>query len=276
MDGFLQRTAMKAEGFLEADFQGRPVIGIANNWSELTRCHVHFRQLVEAVKRGVWQAGGFPIEFPSMTMGADLARPTGISFMHRNLMAMEVEQTIRAYPIDGVVMLGACDETIPGMLLAAISTDIPTIMLPGGPGLNGKWRGEDVGSSTDTHRFYAEYRAGRINAAQWRDLEYRVERSPGHCTTMGTASTMATLAEALGIAPAASAAMPAVDSNRIRLAQYIGRRAIEIVTRTFGLRASSPGCIRQRHPCPVLRGRARRTRSSILSRWRAAWTSICR
>jgi L-arabonate dehydrase len=229
VDGFLQRTAMKVQGFTEKDFQGRPVIGIANNWSELTRCHLHFDQLVAAVKRGVWQGGGFPLEFPSMTMGADLARPTGISFMHRNLMAMEVEQTIRAYPIDGVVLLGACDETIPAMLLAVASLDVPAIMLPGGPGLNGKWCGEDVGSSTDTHRFYAEYRAGRISAKEWRDLESNIERSPGHCMTMGTASTMACIAEALGIAPVTSAAIPAVDSNRMRLAQYIGHRAIELV-----------------------------------------------
>lgn len=229
IDGFLQRTAMKAEGFSEDDFQGRPVIGICNNWSELTRCHLHFRQLVDAIKRGVWQAGGFPLEFPSMTMGADLARPTGISFMHRNLLAMEVEQTIRAYPIDGVVLLGACDETIPGMLMAVASLDIPSIMLPGGPGLNGKWRGQDVGSSTDTHRLFAEFRAGNISASDWRDLESHTERSSGHCTTMGTASTMACIAEALGIAPSGGAAIPAVDSNRVRLAQYCGQRAVEIV-----------------------------------------------
>ena len=228
VDGFLQRTAMKVQGFSEQDFQGRPVIGIANNRSDLTRCHQHFNLLVEAVKRGVWQAGGFPLEFPTVTMGADLARPTGISFMHRNLLAMEVEQTIRAYPIDAVVLLGACDETIPGMLMAAASLDVPTIMLPGGPGLNGKWCGEDVGSSTDTHRFYAEYRAGGLSADQWRDLESNIERSPGHCMTMGTASTMAVIAEALGIAPSTSAAIPAVDSNRMRLAQYVGQRAVEV------------------------------------------------
>jgi len=229
VDGFLQRTAMKVQGFSESDFQGRPVIGICNNWSELTRCHLHFTQLVDAVKRGVWQAGGFPVEFPSMTMGADLARPVGISFMHRNLLAMEVEQTIRAYPIDGVVLLGACDETIPGMLMAVASLDVPSIMLPGGPGLNGKWRGQDVGSSTDTHRYYAEYRAGRISDDEWRDLESHIERSPGHCMTMGTASTMACIAEALGIAPSSGAAIPAVDSNRLRLAQAIGQRAVDLV-----------------------------------------------
>ena len=228
VDGFLQRTAMKVQGYSEVDFSGRPVVGIANNWSELTRCHLHFRQLVDSIKKGVWQAGGFPLEFPTLTMGADLARPVGISFMHRNLLAMEVEQTIRSYPMDAVVMLGACDETIPGMLLAAASTDIPTVVLPGGPGLNGKWRGEDVGSSTDTHRLYMEYRAGQLSAEDWRELESHIERSPGHCMTMGTASTMACIAEALGIAPSSAAAIPAVDSNRLRLAQYVGGRAVEV------------------------------------------------
>ena len=229
VDGFLQRTALKAQGYSEDEFQGRPIIGICNNWSELTRCHVHFRVLVEAVKRGVWQAGGFPLEFPTMTMGADLARPTGITFMHRNLLAMEVEQTIRTYPIDGVVLLAGCDETIPGMLLAVATLDVPAIMLPGGPGLNGKWHGRDLGSSTDTHLYYAEYRAGRISAEEWRELESHVDRSVGHCMTMGTASTMACLAEALGIAPTGAAAIPAADSNRLRLAERIGERSVALV-----------------------------------------------
>ncbi|MBI3456952.1 MAG: dihydroxy-acid dehydratase [Candidatus Rokubacteria bacterium] len=229
IDGFLQRSAMKAQGYVEEDFQGRPVIGICNNWSELTRCHLHFKQLAEAVKRGVWQAGGFPLEFPTMSLGADLMRPTGIAFMHRNLLSMEVEQTIRTSPLDGVVLLGACDDTIPAMLMAVGTVDIPAILLPGGPGLNGKWRGEDLGSSTDCHRFYAEFRAGRISAAEWRELESHIERSPGHCMTMGTASTMACIAEALGMAPSGSAAIPAVDSKRLSLAQAVGRRAVEVV-----------------------------------------------
>jgi dihydroxy-acid dehydratase len=228
VDGFLQRTAMKVQGYREEDFQGRPVIGICNNWSELTRCHLHFNQLAEAVKRGVWQAGGFPVEFPTMSLGADIMRPTGIAFMHRNLLSMEVEQMIQTNPLDGVVLLGACDDTIPAMLMAAASTDLPAILLPGGPGLNGKWRGKDVGSSTDCHRFYAEYRAGRISAQDWRELESSVERSPGHCMTMGTASTMACVVEALGMAPSGSAAIPAVDSRRKAMAQWVGRRAVEM------------------------------------------------
>ncbi len=229
IDGFLQRTAMKVQGFVEDDFQDRPVIGICNNWSELTRCHLHFKLLADAVKRGVWQAGGFPLEFPTMSLGADLMRPTGIAFMHRNLLSMEVEQMIRTSPLDGVVLLGACDDTIPAMLMAVGTTDIPAIVLPGGPGLNGKWRGEDLGSSTDCHRYYAEFRAGRISAAEWRELETHIERSPGHCMTMGTASTMACLAEALGMAPPGGATIPAVDSKRMSLAQAVGRRAVQLV-----------------------------------------------
>lgn len=229
IDGFLQRTAMKVQGFVEDDFQGRPVIGICNNWSELTRCHVHFKLLAESVKRGVWQAGGFPLEFPTMSLGADLMRPTGIAFMHRNLLSMEVEQMIRTSPLDGVVLLGACDDTIPAMLMAAGTTDIPAIVLPGGPGLNGKWRGEDVGSSTDCHRYFAEFRAGRISGSDWRELESHIERSAGHCMTMGTASTMACLAEALGMAPPGGASIPAVDSKRLSLAQAVGRRAVQMV-----------------------------------------------
>lgn len=213
IDGFLQRTAMKVQGFVEDDFQGRPVIGICNNWSELTRCHLHFKLLADAVKRGVWQAGGFPLEFPTMSLGADLMRPTGIAFMHRNLLSMEVEQMIRTSPLDGVVLLAACDDTIPAMLMAVGTTDIPAIVLPGGPGLNGKWRGEDVGSSTDCHRYFAEFRAGRISASEWRELESHIERSPGHCMTMGTASTMACLAEALGMAPPGGASMPSIPNG---------------------------------------------------------------
>lgn len=231
IDGFLQRASMKVQGLSDSDFRGRPIIGICNNWSEFTRCHLHFNAMAEAVKRAVWQAGGLPREFNTMTMGADLAEPVGITFMHRNLLSMEVEQTVRSYPVDALVMLGACDETIPGMLMAAASLDIPAVLLPGGPGLNGKWKGENVGSSTDCHRFLAELRAGNITKEDWRDLESNIERSPGHCTTMGTASTMACLAEALGMAPSGSAAIPAADSRRLTLSYEVGRLAVELVKR---------------------------------------------
>lgn len=226
---FQQRVAMKVQGFADDDFLGRPVIGICNNQSEFTRCHLHFTQLIERVKHGVWRAGGFPLEFPTMTMGADISLPNGISFMHRNLLAMEVEQTIRAYPMDGVVLLGSCDETIPGMLMAVASLDFPAVMLPGGPGLNGHWRGECVGSSTDCHRLNADLRGGKLSRQDWHDLETHIERSPGHCTTMGTASTMACIAEALGMAPLGSAAIPAVDANRLHMATFAGERAVELV-----------------------------------------------
>lgn len=231
IDGFLQRASMKVQGLTDSDYRGRPIIGICNNWSEFTRCHLHFNSMVEAIKRGVWQAGGLPREFNTMTMGADLAEPTGITFMHRNLLSMEVEQTVNSYPVDGLVMLGACDETIPGMLMAAASVDIPAVVIPGGPGLNGKWKGEDVGSSTDCHRFLAEFRAGSITKSDWTELESHIERSPGHCTTMGTASTMACLAEALGMAPSGSAAVPAADSRRLALSQEVGRLAVDMVER---------------------------------------------
>jgi L-arabonate dehydrase len=231
IDGFLQRASMRVQGLSEADYRGRPIIGICNNWSEFTRCHLHFNTMVDAIKRGIWQAGGLPREFNTMTMGADLAEPTGITFMHRNLLSMEVEQTVNSYPVDGLVMLGACDETIPGMLMAAASLDVPAVMLPGGPGLNGRWKGEHVGSSTDCHRFLADLRAGEITKEEWRQLESNIERSPGHCTTMGTASTMACLAEALGMAPSGSAAVPAADSRRLAISQEVGRLAVQMVER---------------------------------------------
>jgi L-arabonate dehydrase len=228
LEPFFQRMALKTQGYSEADFRGRPVIGICNNWNEMSRCHLHFRRLAQAVKQGIWQAGGFPMEFPSMPMGADFARPGGISFMHRNLLAMEIEQTITVNPLDGVVLLGACDETIPGMLMAVASLDIPSIVLPGGPSLNGKWRGLEVGLSSDCNRFYADYKAGELTASEWRDLE-SVERSPGHCNTMGTASTMGCLAEVMGMALVGSATVPAVDSNRMRIAHAVGQRSVELV-----------------------------------------------
>lgn len=234
MEGFLQRSAMRVQGFDEGTFEGRPVIGICNNWSELTRCHLHFREMAEAVKRGIWQAGGFPREFPSMSLGADLMETP---FMHRNLLAMEVEQTIRTNPLDAVVLMAACDDTIPAMLMAVASLDIPALVLPGGPALNGRWRGEDVGSSTDCHRYYSEYRAGRMSAADWRTLESHVEHSAGHCSTMGTASTMACIAEGLGMALPGSAAIPAVDSRRTRMAQTAGRCAVDLAR--AGLRPSA-------------------------------------
>ena len=226
-NGFIHRSWMRNQGFGPEVFDGRPVIGIANSWSELTPCNAHLREVAEAVKRGVWQAGGFPLEFPTMSLGEPLMRPTTMLF--RNLLAMEVEECIRANPLDGVVLLTGCDKTTPAHLMGAASVDLPTIMVTGGPMLSGKFRGRDIGSGTDVWRFSEEARAGRMTAADLAEAEVCMSRSRGHCMTMGTASTMACIAEALGMQLTGSAAIPAVDSRRYALAQASGRRAVELV-----------------------------------------------
>jgi L-arabonate dehydrase len=226
-DGFIHRSWMRAEGFAPDVFDGRPVIGICNSWSELTSCNVHLRRVAESVKRGVWEAGGWPLEFPTISLGETYMRPTTMLF--RNLMSMDVEESIRANPIDGVVLLSGCDKTTPAQLMGAASVDLPTIMLTGGPMLNGKYRGGDVGSGTMVWKFSEEVRAGALTWKDFFDAEAGQSRSNGHCMTMGTASTMASMAEALGIAPTGNAAIPAVDSRRYALAQLTGRRIVEMV-----------------------------------------------
>ena len=226
-DGFIHRSWMRSEGFAPDVFDGRPVIGICNSWSELTSCNVHLRRVAEAVKRGVWEAGGWPLEFPTISLGETYMRPTTMLF--RNLMSMDVEECIRANPIDGVVLLGGCDKTTPAQLMGAASVDLPALMLTGGPMLNGKYRGRDVGSGTMVWEFSEEVRGGRMSWPDFFDAEGAQSRSNGHCMTMGTASTMASMAEALGIAPTGNAAIPAVDSRRMALAQLSGRRIVEMV-----------------------------------------------
>lgn len=228
VSGFLQRSALKVQGLREQDYQ-RPVIGIANNTSDFNRCHMHFGGMVAALKESIIAAGGRPREFNSMTMGADLAYPLGMTFLHRNLLAMEVEQTAALHGIDGLVLLGACDETIPGMLMAAASIDLPTVILPGGPSFSGFWRGRDVGSGYDCHRAFEARARGELTDADLATLEMSLERSPGHCTTMGTAGTMVTLAEALGMAPAGSSAIPAVDSRRLAMTRDVGDYIMQAV-----------------------------------------------
>jgi dihydroxy-acid dehydratase len=218
---------MHIEGFSSEVFDGRPVIGIANSWSELTPCNSHLRRVAEAVKRGVWQAGGFPLEFNTMSLGETLMRPTTMLF--RNLMSMEAEETIRANPLDGVVLLSGCDKTTPAMLMGAASVDLPAIMVTGGPMLNGKYRGCDVGSGTAVWRFSEEVRAGTMTNEQFMAAEACVARSDGHCMTMGTASTMACMAEALGMQLPGSAAIPAADSRRYATAQRAGQRIVAMV-----------------------------------------------
>ncbi len=225
--GWLRKAAFMAEGYGPEAYDNRPIIGICNSWSELTHCNAHLRQLAEAVKRGVWQAGGFPMEFPVMSLGEYNMRPTTMLF--RNLMSMEVEESIRANPLDGVVLLGGCDKTTPAMLMGAASADVPVIMVTGGPQLNASWRGEELGSCTDCRRYETELRAGRITEDDWAELQTCIVRSPGHCMVMGTASTMAAMAEAMGMALPGNTAIPAADSRRLRLSELAGRQIVDTV-----------------------------------------------
>ncbi|KAB8182805.1 IlvD/Edd family dehydratase [Microbispora catharanthi] len=226
-NGFIHRSWMRNQGFADDVFDGRPVVGIATTWSELTPCNAHLHDLAESVKRGVWESGGLPLEFPAMSLGEPLMRPT--TMLYRNLLAMEAEELIRANPLDGVVLLSGCDKTTPGLLMGAASVDLPTLMITGGPMLNGKFRGRDIGSGTDVWRFTEEQRAGRMTAADCAEAEVCMSRSRGHCMTMGTASTMACVTEALGVQLPGAAAVPAVDSRRYALAHAAGRRIVAMV-----------------------------------------------
>ena len=229
LDGFLHRSWLKSSGVGDDTYRGRPVIGICNSWSELVNCNVHLRGLAEAVKRGVLQAGGFPREFPVMSLGESLMKPT--TMLYRNLMAMDVEESIRSYPLDGVVLLTGCDKTNPASILGACSANIPTIVVTGGPMLNGRWRGKELGSCSDCWHYHEELRAGRISAQDFTEIEGSMSRSNGHCMTMGTASTMACVTEALGLTLPGGAAIPAVDSRRAHLAETAGRQIVELVER---------------------------------------------
>lgn len=226
-DGFIHRSWMKSEGLPEDVFDGRPVIGICNTWSELTPCNFHLRDLAEHVKRGVWEAGGLPLEFPAMSLGETQMRPTAMLF--RNLLAMEVEESIRGNPIDGVVLLGGCDKTTPGQLMGAASVDLPTIVVSSGPMLNGKFRGRDIGSGTDVWKFSEAVRAGQMSLQDFMAAESGMSRSSGTCMTMGTASTMASLVETLGLALPYNATIPAVDARRRALAHQSGRAIVRMV-----------------------------------------------
>ncbi|MFD0484057.1 IlvD/Edd family dehydratase [Kineococcus sp. GCM10028916] len=223
----LYRSWLRNQGYGADVFDGRPVIGIATTWSELSPCNAHLDRVAEAVKRGVWMAGGFPLVFPVMSTGETLIRPTAM--LYRNLMAMQAEELIRGNPLDGVVLLSGCDKTTPALLMGAASVDLPTIMVTGGPMLNGKFRGQDVGSGTHVWRFEAEMKAGRMSAAEGAMAEGCMARSNGHCMTMGTASTMACVAEALGMQLPGSAAWPAVDARRFEVAQAAGQRIVAMV-----------------------------------------------
>jgi dihydroxy-acid dehydratase len=226
-DGFNHRSWMKNQGLPQHLFDGRPVIGICNTWSELTPCNAHFRALAERVKRGVYEAGGFPLEFPVTSLGETMMRPTTMLF--RNLASMDVEESIRANPLDGVVLMVGCDKTTPSLVMGAASCDLPTLAVSGGPMLNGKFRGEDIGSGTHVWKFSEMVRAGEMSLADFMDAEACMSRSHGHCMTMGTASTMASMMEALGLGLPSNAAIPAADSRRYVLAHMAGRRIVEMV-----------------------------------------------
>jgi len=231
--GLMHRAFTRSLGFDRADMN-RPLIGILNTYSEMNNCHAHFPELVEAVKRGVWQAGGFPLEFPTISLGEIYLTPT--SMLWRNLAAMDTEEMIRGNPMDGVVVLCGCDKTTPAALMGVASADLPAILVSGGPMLNGHWRGQTLGACTDCRRLTTEYRAGNLSDGEYAEVEENLVRSRGHCMVMGTASTMNSLTEALGISLPGNGAIPAADSRRILLAERAGRRIVAMATE--GLRPS--------------------------------------
>ncbi len=224
---FGHRSRLKQAGLDPADLAGRPVIAILNTWSELNPCHLHFRQRAEEVKRGVLLAGGYPVELPALSVGETFMKPT--SMLYRNLLAMETEELLRANPVDGAVLLGGCDKTLPAMIMGALSANLPAIVLPAGPMLRGNWAGRTLGSGSDAWKFWDELRAGNIDSADWDAIEGGIARSAGTCMTMGTASTMAAVAEVLGLTLAGASSIPAPDSGHQRLATATGRRSVQMV-----------------------------------------------
>ncbi len=224
---FGHRSRAKQMGYGAADWEGKPAIAIINTWSDINQCHAHFKQRVEDVKRGVLQAGGFPIELPAMSLSEPFVKPS--TMLYRNMLAMEVEELLRSHPVDGAVLMGGCDKTTPALIMAAASMNIPAIFVPAGPMLRGNWHGEPLGSGTDSWKYWAELRAGNITEDEWDEVESGIARSPGHCMTMGTASTMTSAAEALGMTLPGAASIPAADSNHIRMASASGRRIVDMV-----------------------------------------------
>ncbi len=224
---FGHRSRTKQMGFHRDEFLGKPVIAIINPWNELNTCHTHFPQRVQDIKRGIYQAGGFAVELPVLSLGEQLLKPTAM--MYRNLLAMEVEEVLRGYPVDGAVLLGGCDKTTPGVIMGALSMNLPFVYVPGGAMLRGNWRGETLGSGTDVWKYWDQRRAGELDSESWEEIEDGIARSPGTCMTMGTAATMMSLAEALGLSMPGASSIPAVDSNHNRMASWSGRRAVEIV-----------------------------------------------
>jgi dihydroxy-acid dehydratase len=227
MRGFGHHSRIAQMGYSRADYYGKPVIAIINTWSDINSCHAHFRQRADEVKRGVLQAGGFPLEMPALALAEVFQKPT--TMLYRNLLAMETEELLRSYPADGCVLMGGCDKTTPALLMGAISMNLPAIFMPAGPMLRGNWRDQTLGSGSDVWKYWAEKRAGNITDAQWLEIEEGIARSPGHCMTMGTASTMTSAAEALGFTLPGAVSIPAADSRHGRMAAETGRRVVEMV-----------------------------------------------
>lgn len=224
---FGHRSRIKQIGFAPEDYAGKPVIGIINTWSDINQCHAHFKERVEDVKRGVYQAGGFPLELPAISLSEPFVKPT--TMLYRNFLAMETEELLRSHPIDGAVLMGGCDKTTPGLLMGAISMDIPAIFMPAGPMLRGYWRDQTLGSGSDSWKYWAELKAGNIASWEWEEIESGIARSDGHCMTMGTASTMTAIAETMGFCLPGASSIPAPDANHPRMAAACGRRAVEMV-----------------------------------------------
>ena len=224
---FGHRSRAAQMGYHRSDYAGKPVIAIVNTWSEINPCHTHFRQRAEEVKRGVWQAGGFPVEMPAMSLSEPFQKPT--TMLYRNLLAMETEELLRSYPADGCVLMGGCDKTTPALVMGALSMNLPAIFMPAGPMLRGNWGGETLGSGTDSWKYWAELRAGNISEQDWSEIEQGIARSAGHCMTMGTASTMTSAVEALGLALPGAASIPAADSRHAQMATLCGKRIVDMV-----------------------------------------------
>ncbi len=227
MRAFAHRQRTQQMGFRRQDFMGKPVVAVVNTWSELSPCHFHLRDRAEAVKRAVWQAGGFPVEVPALSLGEVLVKPT--TMMYRNMLAMEAEELLRSHPVDGAVLLGGCDKTTPGLLMGALSMNLPAIYVPAGPMANSRWHGQKVGAGTHTRKYWDELRAGKITEEDWVDLEGRITRSAGTCNTMGTASTMTSIVDAMGLTLPGASSIPASDSAHPRMAHEAGARIVEMI-----------------------------------------------
>ena len=224
---FGHRSRARQMGYTPEDWEGKPVIAIINSWSDINPCHSHFKSRIEDVRRGIFQKGGFPVELPTLSLAEQFVKPT--TMLYRNMMAMEVEELIRSHPVDGVILMGGCDKTTPALIMGAISAGLPAIFLPAGPMLRGNWHGRTLGSGSDAWKYWDERRAGNIDENQWQELEAGIARSYGHCVTMGTASTMTAIAEALGMCLSGSSSIPAPDANHKRMSAETGRRAVELV-----------------------------------------------